>query len=64
MRPDPENRRRKLITLIGEGRKALAETVPQARAANAQVAANLTADELAQLTHLLSRLSGVREIDG
>lgn len=63
-RADPENRRRKLITLTSEGRRALAETVSQARAANAQVAANLTAGELAQLTHLLSRLSGVREIDG
>lgn len=62
-RADPENRRRKLISLASEGRRALKATIPQARRANALVAANLSADELAQLTHLLSRLSGVREID-
>jgi len=41
----------------------LKATIPQARRANALVAANLSADELDQLTHLLSRLSGVRELD-
>ncbi|WP_303635538.1 MarR family winged helix-turn-helix transcriptional regulator [Stenotrophomonas tuberculopleuritidis] len=62
-RPDPENRRRKLITLTRDGRKALETTIPQARRANTQVGANLSAEEREQLGHLLSRLAGVREID-
>lgn len=46
-----------------DGRKALESTIPQARRANTQVGANLSAEEREQLGHLLSRLAGVREID-
>lgn len=62
-RPDAYNRRRKLISMTDEGSTALEVTIPQARRANALVAANLCAEELNQLIHLLSRLSNMREVD-
>ncbi|MBV1949069.1 MarR family winged helix-turn-helix transcriptional regulator [Streptomyces sp. BV129] len=54
---DPANRRRKLITLTPEGRDLLEKTSPVAVQVNEKALANLSADERAQLAHLLRRLT-------
>lgn len=60
-RTDPENRRRKLISLTPAGERILQATIPEARQAHAMMTARLTESELAHLIHLLSRLAGVTD---
>ncbi|WP_433291657.1 MarR family winged helix-turn-helix transcriptional regulator [Pseudonocardia sp. CA-142604] len=56
---DPDNRRRKLITITEKGLDLVRGTMPDARAAEDLILARLTPSEQAQLKHLLRRLVGV-----
>jgi DNA-binding MarR family transcriptional regulator len=56
---DPDNRRRKLITITEKGLRLVRETMPDARVAEEAILARLTPSEQAQLKRLLRRLIGV-----
>jgi MarR family transcriptional regulator, lower aerobic nicotinate degradation pathway regulator len=56
---DPENRRRKLVSMTKSGKAILDTMVQQAPAAETLFSDRLTADEIAQLNRLLSKLTDV-----
>lgn len=62
--PDAANRRRKLITMTEAGRQLLAQTIVQAKVAEEKVVSRLSEAEQKTLIGLLSRLSGVKLLEG
>lgn len=58
---DPENRRRKIVTMTSEGCKVLEEMVAQARQTEALMTAHLAPEDIAQLKLLLGKLSEIHE---
>lgn len=58
---NPEDRRRKRVSMTPEGEAMLARMVEQAKAAERMITAGLDANDIADLKRLLSKLGGVQE---
>lgn len=61
---DPDNRRRKLVSMTDEGRAMLAQMIEQARRAEERITASLSVQDVADLKRLLSKLGGLQEPEG
>ncbi|MEN0137853.1 MAG: MarR family winged helix-turn-helix transcriptional regulator [Rhodococcus sp. (in: high G+C Gram-positive bacteria)] len=59
--PDPDNRRRKLVSLTAAGRDMLDRMVDEARQAEAVLASRLEPDDVAELKRLLRKMTGLQE---
>lgn len=60
---DCANRRRKLVSMTPAGEAMLESMVEQAKRAEKRITASLDAQDIADLKHLLSKLSGVQGSD-
>lgn len=60
---DPENRRRKRVSMTEEGEAMLTQMVAQAKNAEKLIASGLDAQDIADLKRLLSKIGGVQEPD-
>lgn len=57
---DAANRRRKLVSMTAAGRAMMARMIEQAKAAEQLIAADLDAQDVADLKRLLSKLGGLQ----
>lgn len=60
---DPENRRRKRVSMTPEGETMLTQMIAQAKNAEKLIASGLDAQDIADLKRLLSKIGGVQEPD-
>lgn len=60
---DPDNRRRKLVSMTADGEAMLARMVEQAKGAERMITAALDERDIADLKRLLSKLGGLQEPD-
>lgn len=58
---DPDNRRRKLVSMTADGKAAMTRMIEQAKDAEKMIAADLDAQDIADLKRLLSKLGGLEE---
>lgn len=58
---DPDNRRRKLVTMTADGEIMLARMVEQAKSAEKTIASGLNEQDIRDLKRLLSKLGGLQE---
>lgn len=60
---DPENRRRKRVSMTPEGEAMLTQMIAQAKNAEKLIASGLNAQDIADLKRLLSKIGGIQEPD-
>ena len=60
---DPENRRRKRVSMTPEGEAMLTQMIAQAKNAEKLIASGLNAQDVADLKRLLSKIGGIQEPD-
>ncbi|MBK0033902.1 winged helix-turn-helix transcriptional regulator [Erwinia sp. S43] len=58
---DPDNRRRKLVSMTADGEIMLARMVEQAKSAEKTIASGLNEQDIRDLKRLLSKLGGLQE---
>lgn len=58
---DPDNRRRKLVSMTADGEIMLARMVEQAKSAEKTIASGLSEQDICDLKRLLSKLGGLQE---
>ncbi len=57
---DPDNRRRKLVSMSAEGEAMLAKMITQAKQAENVITEGMSAQDIADLKRLLSKIGGLQ----